>query len=229
METILVVDDEPHIREVVELYLRREGYTVLTATNGDEALRLYRQHRPDLVVLDLMLPQLSGMEVYRHMQAEQLVPVIMLTAKGSEEERIIGLSVGADDYVSKPFSPRELVARVHAVLRRVRLGAVLQQHGKPIHSGNLRIDPTSREVLLHGQPVGLTPREFDLLYHLASHPKQVFTRNQLMDVVWGYDFIADTGTVTVHIRRLREKIEPDPSQPCYILTIWSVGYRWGGV
>ena len=228
METILVVDDEPSIREVVELYLRREGYTVLAAIDGDEALRLYRQHQPDLVVLDLMLPKLSGMEAYHRMQVERPVPVIMLTAKGAEEDRIMGLSVGADAYVSKPFSPRELVSRVQAVLRRVRQGSMPQQHGKPIHSGDLRIDPTSHEVLLRGEPVGLTPREFDLLYHLASHPKQVFTRDQLMDVVWGYDFIADTSTVTVHIRRLREKIEADPSQPRYILTIWGVGYRWGG-
>ena len=228
METILVVDDEPHIREVVDLYLRREGYTVVTAADGEEALRLYGQHRPDLVILDLMLPKLSGMEVCRRMQAERRVPLIMLTAKGAEEDRIIGLAVGADDYVPKPFSPRELVARVGAVLRRVRETANPQRDGSLIRSGDLQIDPATRDVRLHGAPVPLTVREFDLLYYLATHPRQVFTRDQLMDAVWGYDFVADTSTVTVHIRRLREKIEPDPSQPRYIETVWGMGYRWGG-
>lgn len=228
METILVVDDEPHIREVVELYLQRDGYVVLVAADGEEALRLYRQFQPDLVILDLMLPKINGLDVCRRMQAERRVPVIMLTAKGEEEDRITGLSLGADDYVPKPFSPRELVARVAAVLRRVR-DTIAPRHGAMLRSGELLIDPQTREVRMRNTAVLLTAREFDLLHHLAMHPQQVFTRDQLMDAVWGYDFVADTSTVTVHIRRLREKIEADPSQPQYILTIWGVGYRWGGI
>jgi DNA-binding response OmpR family regulator len=156
------------------------------------------------------------------------VPLIVLTAKGEEEDRIIGLGVGADDYVTKPFSPRELVARVGAVLRRVNDGSVEQPTGPILYFDDLRIDPNTREVLVHGAPVALTVREFDLLYYLASHPNRVFTRDQLMDTVWGYTFAADTSTVTVHMRRLREKIEADPAQPRYLLTVWGVGYRWGG-
>ncbi len=228
MATILVVDDEPNIREVVELYLRRDGHMVVTAVDGEEAMRLHRQHQPDLVVLDLMLPKLNGIEVCRRIQAERRVPLIMLTAKGEEEDRIIGLGVGADDYVVKPFSPRELAARVGAVLRRVQIPSTATGDEKVLDFGNLRVDPNAREVMVRGIPVSLTVREFDLLYYLASHPNRVFTRDQLMDVIWGYTFVADTSTVTVHMRRLREKIEVDPSQPQYLLTIWGVGYRWGG-
>lgn len=228
MATILVVDDEPNIREVVGLYLRREGYTVVAAADGEEALRLHRQHQPDLVVLDLMLPRLSGLEVCRRIQAERRVPLIMLTAKSEEEDRIIGLGVGADDYVVKPFSPRELTARVAAVLRRVGEAAVARPPAQVLDFGELRIDPNTREVVVRGAPVTLTVREFDLLCYLATHPNRVFTRDQLMDLVWGYAFAADTSTVTVHMRRLREKIEHDPSHPRYLLTVWGVGYRWGG-
>lgn len=228
MATILVVDDEPNIREVVGLYLRRDGHAVIDAADGEEALRLHRQHQPDLVVLDLMLPRLNGLEVCRRIQAERRVPLIMLTAKGEEEDRIIGLGVGADDYVTKPFSPRELAARVAAVLRRVNDSAAQHSPGHILDFGDLRIDPSAREVLVQGQSVALTVREFDLLYYLASHPNRVFTRDQLMDTVWGYTFAADTSTVTVHMRRLREKIEADPTQPRYLLTVWGVGYRWGG-
>ena len=228
MATILVVDDEPNIREVVGLYLRRDGHTVVSAADGDEALRLHREHRPDLVVLDLMLPRVSGLEVCRRIQAERRVPLIMLTARGDEEDRIVGLSVGADDYVVKPFSPRELAARVAAVLRRVQEHAVPEAHARVLDIGALRIDPNTREVRVKGEPVVLTVREFDLLHYLASQPNRVFTRDQLMDAVWGYSFAADTSTVTVHIRRLREKIEDDPAQPYYLLTVWGVGYRFGG-
>lgn len=228
MATILVVDDEPNIREVVGLYLRREGHTVVAAADGEEALRLHRQHQPDLVVLDLMLPRLSGLEVCRRIQAERRVPLIMLTAKSEEEDRIIGLGVGADDYVVKPFSPRELTARVAAVLRRVGEAAVARPEMQVLDFGDLRIDPNTREVFVRGAAVMLTVREFDLLCYLAAHPNRVFTRDQLMDLVWGYAFAADTSTVTVHMRRLREKIEVDPSQPRYLLTVWGVGYRWGG-
>jgi len=228
MATILVVDDEPNIREVVGLYLRRDGHAVLLAADGDEALRLHREHNPDLVVLDLMLPRVSGLEVCRRIQAERRVPLIMLTARGDEEDRIIGLSVGADDYVVKPFSPRELAARVTAVLRRVAEPEPGQPTERVIETGRLRIDPNTREVSTGGEPVALTMREFDLLHYLAANPGRVFTRDQLMDTVWGYAFAADTSTVTVHMRRLREKIETDPANPHYLLTVWGVGYRFGG-
>lgn len=228
MAKILVVDDEPNIREVVGLYLRRDGHVVVSAADGDEALRLYQQTRPDLVVLDLMLPGLSGLEVCRRLQATRRVPLIMLTAKGEEEDRIVGLGVGADDYVVKPFSPRELVARVEAVLRRVTETQTAPVTQKALEYGELVIDPNTREVTVGGKPVTLTAREFDLLYYLASQPKQVFTRDQLMEAVWGYSFAAETSTVTVHMRRLREKIEPDPARPRYLLTVWGIGYRFAG-
>ncbi len=223
---ILVVDDEPNIREVVGLYLRRDGHTVVSAADGEEALKLYRQAQPDLVVLDLMLPKVSGIEVCRRIQAERRVPLIMLTARGEEEDRIVGLGLGADDYVTKPFSPRELAARVEAVLRRT--GEAAPEDGRVLVFDELRIDEGTREVSVRGEPVTLTSREFDLLCHLASHPSQVFTRDQLIEAVWGHVFSADTSTVTVHVRRLREKLEDDPAHPRYLQTVWSVGYKFGG-
>ncbi len=227
MAKILIIDDEPNIREVVGLYLRRDGHTIVHAADGEEALKLYRSEEPDLVVLDLMLPKVSGIEVCRRIQAERSVPLIMLTARGEEEDRIVGLGLGADDYVTKPFSPRELAARVEAVLRRT--GETKgSENGKVLVFGELRIDENRREVSVGGEPVGLTAREFDLLYHLASHHRRVFTRDQLMETVWGYDFSADTSTVTVHVRRLREKLEPDPAHPEYLQTVWGVGYKFGG-
>jgi two-component system response regulator ResD len=216
---ILVVDDEPNIREV--------GHEVVSATDGEEALEVFRQSEPDLVVLDLMLPKLSGLEVCRRMRAEKRIPLIMLTARGEEEERIVGLSLGADDYVVKPFSPRELAARVAAVLRRVEESSGLSDR-KVLSFKGLEIDPNTREVLVDGEPATLTAREFDLLYHMASTPGRVYTRDQLMETVWGYTFSADTSTVTVHMRRLREKVEPDPASPRYLQTVWGVGYRFGG-
>jgi DNA-binding response OmpR family regulator len=224
---ILIVDDEPNIREVVGLYLRRDGHDVTSASDGEEALHLFRRDAPDLVVLDLMLPKLSGLEVCRRMQTERRVPLIMLTARGEEEERIAGLSLGADDYLVKPFSPRELAARVAAVLRRVEeFSADVDQ--KVLSFDGLRIDPNTREALVQGEPATLTAREFDLLHHLASSPGRVYTRDQLMEIVWGYSFSADTSTVTVHVRRLREKVEPDPARPRYLQTVWGVGYKFGG-
>jgi len=225
---ILVVDDEPNIREVVGLYLRRDGHTVVEAADGEGASELYRRTRPDLVVLDLMLPKISGLEVCRRLGADRRVPLIMLTARGEEEDRIVGLSLGADDYVTKPFSPRELAARVAAVLRRVDEPAVANTDEKPLDFDGLAIDPSKREVLARGEPATLTAREFDLLYHLAKSPGRVYTRDQLMEMVWGYAFPADTSTVTVHVRRLREKIEADPANPRYLETVWGVGYRFGG-
>ena len=226
---ILVVDDEPNIREVVGQYLRRDGYAVVSAADGEEALRAYKREQPDLVVLDLMLPKLGGLEVYRRLlDAEGRVPLIMLTARGEEEDRIVGLSMGADDYVVKPFSPRELVARVGAVLRRAGEDTSAGTQERILAFDGLEIDPNTREVTVRGAPVTLTAREFDLLYYLASQPKRVFTRDQLMEEVWGYTFAAETSTVTVHVRRLREKIEEDPAQPRYLQTVWGVGYRFGG-
>jgi DNA-binding response OmpR family regulator len=224
---VLIVDDEPNIREVVGLYLRRDGHTIVSATDGEEALEVFHESEPDLVVLDLMLPKMSGLEVCRRMRAGRRVPLIMLTARGEEEERIVGLSLGADDYVVKPFSPRELAARVSAVLRRVEesSGDVNQ---KVLSFDGLRIDPNTREILVRGEPATLTAREFDLLHHLASSPGRVYTRDQLMELVWGYTFSADTSTVTVHVRRLREKIESDPANPRYLQTVWGVGYKFGG-
>jgi DNA-binding response OmpR family regulator len=225
---VLVVDDEPNIREVVGLYLRRDGHTVVSAADGEEALEVFRKSEPDLVVLDLMLPKINGLEVCRRMQSERRVPLIMLTAKGEEEERIVGLSLGADDYVVKPFSPRELAARVAAVLRRVEESGVESIGEKVLAFDELRIDPNTREVFARDEPVTLTAREFDLLYYLASSPGRVYTRDHLMERVWGYTFAAETSTVTVHVRRLREKIEPDPTQPSYLQTVWGVGYKFGG-
>ncbi|MGI8651039.1 MAG: response regulator [Rubrobacter sp.] len=226
---ILVVDDEPNIREVVELYLRRDGHDVVTASDGEEALRVSGNERPDLVVLDLMLPKLSGVEVCRRLGAEgRRVPMIMLTARSEEEDRIVGLGLGADDYVTKPFSPRELAARVEAVLRRVGEAANEVSGEKALEFGPLRIDSVTREASVGGEAVALTAREFELLYFMASRHRQVFTREQLMETVWGHSFSADTSTVTVHIRRLREKIEVDARNPRYLQTVWGVGYRFSG-
>lgn len=224
---ILVVDDEPSIREVVTLYLRREGFTVDAAADGATALEMAAAQPPDLIVLDLMLPGLDGFTVYRRLRTLGDVPVIILTAKGTEAERIAGLELGADDYIVKPFSPRELVARVKAVLRRVGLlSPIVDPLAEPLAFTGLRIDPRAHLVEVEGRPVMLTAKEFDLLWFLASHPGQVFTRSQLLDRVWGYDFFGDASTVTVHIRRLREKIERDPAQPEFILTVWGVGYKF---
>ena len=226
-ETILIVDDEPTIVEVVGLYLQREGFRVVTAADGAAALNMVEQQRPDLVVLDLMLPGLGGLEVTRRLRAGGDLPIIMLTARGEEADRVVGLELGADDYVTKPFSARELVARVKAVLRRSHPEAAPSEPAAAgaLAIGGLRLDPAARAVTLDGQPISLTVREFDLLQFLMRHPGQVFTREQLLDNVWGYTFASDMGTVTVHIRRLREKIERDPANPAFLQTIWGVGYK----
>ena len=228
MVKILLVDDEPNIREVVGLYLRREGYTAIEAADGEEALELYRRHRPDLVILDLRLPKLDGLEVCRRIQSERRVPLIMLTAKGEEEDRVLGLNAGADDYVVKPFRPRELMARVAALLRRADEARAVPVNGRLLAFTGLRIDPGTREVLVRDAPVTLTAREFDLLYYLMSHPGETFTRDQLMEAVWDHEFAVDSSTVTVHMSHLREKLEDDFRQPRYLQTVWGVGYRFGG-
>ncbi len=225
MPTILLVDDEPIVREVVERYLRQDGFAVEVARDGDEALRRFSAARPDLVLLDLMLPGVDGLGVCRRIRAQSNVPVIMLTAKGDETDTIIGLGVGADDYVAKPFSPRELVARVKAVLRRAGAPSPVAE-GDPLRFGALTIRPDQRRVELAGQAVELTAREFDLLVFLAAHPGQVFSRDELLDKVWDWAYASDGGTVTVHVRRLRQKIEADPERPRHVKTVWGVGYKF---
>jgi DNA-binding response OmpR family regulator len=220
--TVLVVDDEPIVRRVVATYLRHEGHRTLEAPDGRAALELIQREEPGLVVLDLMLPGIDGLELCRMIRRSSDTPVIMLTARGEEADRIVGLDLGADDYVTKPFSPRELVARVRSVLRRAPRGLVAGR----ITAGRLEIDPGAREVTRDGVPVRLTVKEFDLLAFLASHPRLVFSRAQLMDRVWGYEAAFDTGTVTVHVRRLRQKIEDDPSRPRHVETVWGAGYRF---
>jgi len=228
---ILVVDDEPNIREVVELYLRREGYEVEVTADGAMALAAIEQRTPDLIVLDLMLPVLGGMQLTRALrQGEYDIPIIMLTAKVSEEDKIAGLEVGADDYLTKPFSPKELVARVKAVLRRASAKPTVDPQAQPISRGDITINPATRQVWVKSdQEVTLTAKEFDLLWVFMNHPGQVFSRDQLLDQVWGYDFFGDASTVTVHVRRLREKIELDSNKPKYILTVWGVGYKFAAV
>jgi two-component system, OmpR family, response regulator ResD len=223
--SILVVDDEPTIAEVVARYLTRAGYETRTASDGPSAVAAAAVRRPDLVVLDIMLPGLDGLEVMRrlHEDSDERLPVILLTAKGEEADRLIGLRQGADDYVVKPFSPRELVARVDAVLRRSESAPDDREQTR---FAGLEIDPAARRVVVRGREVELTAREFDLLDFLARHPDQVFSRDQLMDRVWKFAFYTDTTTVTVHVRRLRAKIEPDPSNPRWIETVWGVGYRF---
>ena len=223
--SVLVVDDEPTIAEVVARYLERAGYRTRVAADGIEAIAAATDQRPDLVVLDLMLPGIDGLEVMRRLreQDRDRIAVILLTAKGEESDRVVGLRLGADDYVVKPFSPAELVARVDAVLRRVDTSPAQEA---PLVMGEIDIDPSSRRVFVKEEEVQLTQREFDVLLFLARHPGQVFSRNQLMDAIWQYSFYTDTSTVTVHIRRLRSKIEADPSRPRHIQTVWGVGYRF---
>ena len=222
MKTVLVVDDEPIVREVVIRYLEREGYRTLEAEDGEVARDVLARSSPDIVVLDVMLPGADGLELCRWIRSTSELPVIMLTARGEEADRIVGLELGADDYVTKPFSPRELAARVKTVLRRSdRVVASVDR----LEFGDVVLEQASREVRKGGVDVRLTAREFDLLWFLASHPRRVFSRDQLMAGVWGYTAALDTGTVTVHVRRLREKIEADPSEPKYLETVWGVGYR----
>ena len=222
MPTVLVVDDEPIVREVVVRYLERDGFDTLEAADGEAARALIEQSDLDAVVLDVMLPGIDGLALCRWIRSRSELPVILLTARGEEADRIVGLELGADDYVTKPFSPRELSARVRTVLRRA--GAPAPAPARLVF-GEVALDGASREATRDGEPVQLTAKEFDLLWFLASHPKHVFSRDQLMDRVWGYAAALDTGTVTVHVRRLREKIERDAAHPRHLQTVWGVGYR----
>ena len=220
---ILVVEDEPMVAEVVERYLVRDGHRVHVEADGHGALKAVDEFEPDLIVLGLMLPGVDGLEVCRQVRARGATPVIMLTSRGEEADKLLGLDLGADDYVTKPFSPRELAARVTAVLRRAG------HAGGPsdlLRFGDLRIDGRKRSVQGPDGPIELTAREFDLLHHLASHPAQVFSREQLLDAVWDYEFAGDSSTVTVHVRRLRTKIEVDASRPRHLKTVWGVGYKF---
>lgn len=223
--TILVVEDEPSVGEVVSLYLRRAGFQVSVIRDGMKALETLAETLPSLIILDLMLPGADGWEIIRRLRERSDVPVIMLTARREEIDRIAGLELGADDYVVKPFSPQELVSRVRAVLRRSAA-----QHDAPseqiVAFDDLSINPTTRYITVREKEIILTAKEFDLLYLLAQHPRQVFTRDQLLERVWGDASYIDPGTVTVHIRRLREKIENDPAAPRHLQTVWGVGYRF---
>jgi len=224
--SILVVEDEPSIAEVVGLYLQRAGYKVQTAADGKIAMSLLESGIPDLVVLDLMLPEIDGLSLTRWLRDRSDVPIIMLTARREEIDRIAGLEMGADDYVVKPFSPQELVSRVRAVMRRTKREQAPAESERPLTFGDLVINALSRTVTVSGIDVPLTAKEFDMLYLLAQHPKQVYTREQLLDRIWGGAEYIDPGTVTVHIRRVREKIEPDPSNPTRLVTVWGVGYKF---
>lgn len=223
--SILVVEDEPSIAEVVDLYLRRAGFKVEVARDGAAAVEAIERKMPDLVVLDIMLPQIDGHEITRWLRDQSEVPIIMLTARRGEADRIAGLEMGADDYVVKPFSPQELVSRVRAVLRRT-LDRSSEEDEKTIAFTNLHINPQTRLVKVQDEEKSLTAKEFELLWLLARHPRQVFTRQQLLENIWGISDFIDPGTVTVHVRRLREKIEADPSNPAHIKTVWGVGYKF---
>jgi len=223
--TILIVEDEPSISEVVCLYLTRAGYQVLSAADGLEALNILDRHMPDLVILDLMLPKIDGLKITRLLREHNDLPIIMLTARREEADRITGLELGADDYVVKPFSPQELVSRVRAVLRRSQ-GSPPESHARSLTFSELTIDPKTRLVTAQGREIVLTVKEFDMLWLLACHPRQVFTRDELLEQVWGLSDYIDPGTVTVHIRRLREKIETNPSNPAHLLTVWGLGYKF---
>lgn len=222
---LLIVEDEPSIAEVVSLYLRRAGYHVTIAGNGKVALDLLDESIPDLVVLDLMLPEVDGLSVTRWIRNRSDVPIIMLTARREESDRIAGLEMGADDYVVKPFSPQELVSRVRAVLRRTHSTSEVKTDSG-IKYKDIAIDPSTRLVTVKGAEINLTAKEFELLWYLAQHPRQVFTRDQLLEQIWGISEYIDPSTVTVHIRRLREKIEADPSNPEHLQTVWGVGYKF---
>ncbi len=225
MTHIAIVEDEPSISEVVSLYLKRAGFTVSAYADGLAAADAFANQLPDLVILDVMLPGMNGFTLTRNLRDRSDVPIILLTSRREEADRIAGLELGADDYVVKPFSPQELVSRVRAVLRRTR------QSSEPVTDnaltfGDLSINPQTRLVTLSGQEILLTAKEFDMLYHLARHPRQVFTRDQLLESIWGMVEYIDPGTVTVHIRRLREKIEKDPATPARVITVWGVGYKF---
>ncbi len=224
---VLVVDDESSVREVLSQYLAIEGYAVVQAADGVEALLIAQRHPPDLVILDLMLPGLDGYEVCRRLRERSAVPILMLTARSEQTDKLEGFRAGTDDYVTKPFSPHEVVMRVGAIMRRVdatSVPAIVLED--MLRVGSLVIHPKLRQAEREGRPLDLTAKEFDLLYYLASSPRQVFTRQQLLDAVWDFAYAGDPSTVTVHMRRLREKVERDPARPQHLKTVWGVGYKF---
>ena len=223
---ILVIEDEPSIAEVVSLYLKRAGFQVQTASDGKQAMSILEKGIPDFVILDIMLPEVDGLSLTRWLRDRSDVPIIMVTARREEIDRIAGLEMGADDYVVKPFSPQELVSRVRAVLRRTGREQAEAESDRALSFDGMTVDPRTRVVTVKDSSVELTAKEFDMLHLLARHPKQVFTRDQLLERVWGGAEYIDPGTVTVHVRRLREKIESDPSDPKHLLTVWGVGYKF---
>jgi DNA-binding response OmpR family regulator len=214
------VDDEPVVRDVVARYLQRDGYMTLEAATGEQAMQIFRATEPSLVILDVMMPGLDGLELCRWIRSNSNTPVILLTALGEESDRIAGLEIGAEDYLTKPFSPHELAIRVSKILRRAR------SETRTLSFADVELDLASYEVRKAGRPLKLTLKEFDLLRTLLANPRRVFTREELMDRVWGYRSALETGTLTVHIRRLREKLEEDPSKPRFLQTVWGVGYRF---
>lgn len=224
MTKIVIVEDEPSIREIVSLYLTRAGYEVDSYSDGTEALDSLSDQLPDLVILDIMLPSMDGFSLTRNLRDRSDIPIILLTSRREENDRIAGLEMGADDYVVKPFSPQELVSRVRAVLRRTQSKSDNNEGTTII--GGITINPQTRVVTVNGQEVDLTAKEFDLLHHLTLHPRQVFSRDQLLESIWGTKEYIDPGTITVHIRRLREKIEENPTSPVLIVTVWGVGYKF---
>lgn len=228
-KSILIVDDENSIRDVCERYLKREGYRVMNAGDGIEAITQWKENQPDLIILDLMMPKKTGWQVCEEIRETDDVPIIMLTARGEEMDRLMGLTMGAEDYITKPFSPRELVLRVKSIFRLLERNDVKdskEQTKAAVKAGNLEIDDVTRTVSIYHKPIELTAKEFDILWLLVTHPRQVFSRSQLLEKVWEIDFEGDTTTVTVHIRRLREKIEDNPSQPKLLKTVWGVGYKF---
>lgn len=228
--TIALVEDDPNLRDVVRFNLAREGYEVLPARDGEEALSVVREHKPDLIILDILLPRLDGLEVCRILRKEMSVPIIMLTAKADEVDKVVGLEMGADDYLTKPFSMRELLARVKALLRRSEMphetaSPVSSSSGGVVEVGKIRIDLERHVVAIDGKEIGLSPKEYDLLVYLSQNRRRVFSRDHLLERVWGYDYGGDTRTVDVHIRWLRQKVETDPSRPSLIRTVRGVGYK----
>lgn len=219
---ILVVEDDPNVAELLRLYLSKAGYDVRVAPDGLEALRLFRDRRPDLVILDVMLPYLDGWEVCREMRRESDTPIVMLTARGESGEKVLGFELGVDDYVVKPFDPQELMARVRAVLRRSRPSP---NRERVVRLPGLVVDLGQYKAEIDGRPVDMTPKELELLYFLAAHPNQVFSREQLLNQVWGYEYLGDSRTVDVHVKRLRKKLE-GTNRPWQIATVWGVGYKF---
>lgn len=219
---VLIIDDDPNVLELVKLYGEREGFEVIGVSDGDRTLPVFDREKPDVVILDIMLPGKDGLTLCRDLRAVRMIPIIMLTAKGEEADRVLGLEMGADDYVSKPFSPRELMARIKAVLRRTQ--TVDPETNWQLKYPGLDIRADTRRVLVNGEDIKVTPREFDLLYHLAQNPRRILTRDELLTVIWGYDYFGDQRTVDVHIRRLRMKLEPLDYE--YLTTVWGVGYQF---